>query len=69
MTAISLVGVLFAAFYALADAISAPAAGLLALGLGEVRPGEAFRAGAITTPLLMAAGFSVWWAVYWLRRR
>jgi hypothetical protein len=28
-----------------------------------------FLAGMALTPLLMIAGFTIWWSVYWLRRR
>lgn len=36
---------------------------------GETAPNEAFMAGLMTGPVLMVVGFSVWWAVFWLRRR
>lgn len=69
MMVIGLIGVAMAIAYAVPGSFVLPVEGILTRFFGDAEPDTAFMAGAIATPLLMVAGFTVWWALFWLRRR
>jgi hypothetical protein len=69
MAVMGAIGVIFAVLSVLPGPITLPIEARLIRYFGDADPDTAFLAGFITTPFLMVIGFSIWWAVYWLRRR
>ena len=69
MTVAGLIGAAMAVGYALPGSFLLSVEGVLTRFFSDVDPDTAFRVGAIASPLLMVAGFTVWWVLFWLRRR
>lgn len=53
----------------LSDVSFAPVEALIGRGFGDTEGATMFMAGVMSALLLLVAGYALWWAAFWLRRR